>query len=102
MTDRKFASSHSGRASGSAEPGTGRVPAAIPPDLKQAGRRESRLFPPDSPGSVPLSVHTSAVQKLGLDDEAVLELMAVADLLSVFNKLMECLSVEADEKPWHG
>lgn len=39
---------------------------------------------------------------MGLDDEAVLELMAVVDLFSGFNKLMEGLRVEADEKPWHG
>jgi len=42
------------------------------------------------------------VQKLGLDDEAVLELMAVVDLFSGFNKLMGGLRVEADEKPWYG
>ena len=33
-----------------------------------------------------LWVHTAAVKKLGLDDEAVLELMAVVDLFSGFNK----------------
>ena len=49
-----------------------------------------------------LAVHTSAVQKLGLDDEAVLELMAVVDLFSGFNKLMDGLRVEPDEKPWYG
>ena len=49
-----------------------------------------------------LSVHTSAVQKLGLDDEAVLEIMSVVDLLSGYNKLMEGLQVEPDEKPWYG
>jgi len=49
-----------------------------------------------------LAVHTSAVQKLGLDDEGVLELMAVVDLFSGFNKLMDGLRVEADEKPWYG
>jgi len=42
------------------------------------------------------------VQKLGLDDEAVLELMAVVDLMSGFNKLMDGLRVEADETPWYG
>jgi hypothetical protein len=41
------------------------------------------------------------VQKLGLDDSAVLELMAV-DLFSGFNKLMDGLQVEPDEKPWYG
>lgn len=49
-----------------------------------------------------LSVHTSAVQKLGLDDEAILELMAVVDLFSGFNKLMDGLQVEQDEKAWYG
>jgi alkylhydroperoxidase family enzyme len=47
-------------------------------------------------------VHTSAVQKLGLDDAAVLEVMAVVDLFSGFNKLMDGLQVEPDEKPWFG
>ncbi len=47
-------------------------------------------------------MHTSAVQKLGLNDEGVLELMSVVDLMSGFSKLMEGLRVEADEKPWYG
>lgn len=42
------------------------------------------------------------MRKLGLDDEGVLELMAVVDLFSGFNKLMDGLRVEADEKPWYG
>jgi len=42
------------------------------------------------------------VQKLGLDDEAVLELMAVVDLFSGFNKLTDGLRIEPDEKPWYG
>ncbi len=42
------------------------------------------------------------MQKLGLDDEAVLELMAVVDLFSGLNKLMDGLQVELDEKPWYG
>jgi hypothetical protein len=42
------------------------------------------------------------VQKLGLGDTAVLEIMAVADLLSGYNKLMDGLRVEPDEKPWYG
>jgi AhpD family alkylhydroperoxidase len=49
-----------------------------------------------------LSVHTSAVRKLGLDDEAILELMSVVDLFSGLNKLMDGLQVEMDEKPWYG
>jgi alkylhydroperoxidase family enzyme len=40
------------------------------------------------------------VRKLGLDDEGVLELVAVVDLFSGFNKLMDGLQVEPDEKPW--
>lgn len=42
------------------------------------------------------------MRKLGLDDEAVLELMAVVDLFSGLNKLMDGLRVELDEKPWYG
>ena len=42
------------------------------------------------------------MQKLGLDDAAVLELMAVVELFSGFNKLMGGLQVEPDEKPWYG
>lgn len=47
-------------------------------------------------------VYTAAVQKLGLDDEGVLELMAVVDVFSGLNKLVEGLRIEPDEKPWHG
>jgi alkylhydroperoxidase family enzyme len=42
------------------------------------------------------------VQKLGFDDAAVLEIMAVVDLFSGFNRLMDGLRVESDEKPWYG
>lgn len=42
------------------------------------------------------------MQKLGLDDSGVLELMAVVDLFSGFNKLVDGLQVEPDEKPWYG
>jgi alkylhydroperoxidase family enzyme len=42
------------------------------------------------------------VQKLGLDDEVILELMAVVGLFSGFNKLMDGLQVEQDEKYWYG
>jgi len=42
------------------------------------------------------------VQKLGLNDEAVLELMAVVDLFNGFNRLLDGLRVELDEKPWYG
>ncbi len=39
---------------------------------------------------------------MGLDDAAVLEVMAVVDLFSGFSKLMNGLRVEADDKPWYG
>ena len=42
------------------------------------------------------------MRKLGLDDEAIVELMAVIDLFSGFNNLLRGLQVEADEKPWYG
>jgi alkylhydroperoxidase family enzyme len=42
------------------------------------------------------------VQKLGLDDEGVLELMSVVDLFSGLNKFLTGLQVEKDEKPWYG
>ncbi len=42
------------------------------------------------------------MRKLGLDDEAVLELMSVVDLFSGLNKLNQGLQVEPDEKPWYG
>jgi hypothetical protein len=42
------------------------------------------------------------VRKLGLADEAIVELMAVVDLFSGYNKLMDGLRVETDEKPWYG
>ena len=47
-------------------------------------------------------MHTSAVQKLGLDDAAILELMAVVDLFSGLNKLVDGFRVEPDDKPWYG
>jgi hypothetical protein len=42
------------------------------------------------------------VQKLGLNDKGVLEVMAVVDLFNGFNKLLDGLRVELDEKPWYG
>ena len=42
------------------------------------------------------------MRKLGLDDEGVLELMAVVDLFSGFNKLTDEFQVEPDEEPWYG
>ncbi|MGB3715919.1 MAG: carboxymuconolactone decarboxylase family protein [Candidatus Promineifilaceae bacterium] len=49
-----------------------------------------------------LWVHTAAAKKLGLDDEAIVELMAVVDLFSGFNTLVEGLRIEPDENPWYG
>ncbi len=42
------------------------------------------------------------MQKLGLDDEGILELIAVVDLFSGLNKFNDGLQVELDEKPWYG
>ena len=42
------------------------------------------------------------MQKLIDDDEAFLEIMAVVDLFSGFNKLMDGLQVEPDTKEWFG
>ena len=42
------------------------------------------------------------MQKLGLNDTGVLELMAVVDLFNGFNKLLDGLRVDLDEKPWYG
>jgi alkylhydroperoxidase family enzyme len=42
------------------------------------------------------------VRNLGLDDEGILEIMAVVDLFSGLNKLLDGLQVEMDEKPWYG
>ncbi len=42
------------------------------------------------------------MRKLGLDDEAIVEIMAVVDLFSGLNKLLDGLQVELDEKPWYG
>ena len=47
-------------------------------------------------------MHTSAVRKLGLDDEGILELMAVVNLFSGLNNFNRGLQVELDEKPWFG
>jgi hypothetical protein len=42
------------------------------------------------------------VRNLGLDNEGILEIMAVVDLFSGLNKLLDGLQVEMDEKPWYG
>ena len=43
-----------------------------------------------------------AEQDVPITGEGVLEVMAVVDLFSGFNKLMDGLRVEPDEKPWYG
>jgi len=42
------------------------------------------------------------VQKIDPDDEALLEIMAVVDLFSGFNKLMDGLQVKQDDQEWFG
>ena len=42
------------------------------------------------------------MRKLGLDDEAIVELMSVVDLFAGCNRLLDGLQVEPDEKPWYG
>ena len=42
------------------------------------------------------------MRKLGLDDEGILEIMAVVDLFAGLNKINDGLQVEIDEKPWYG
>ena len=42
------------------------------------------------------------MRKLGLDDEGVLEVMAVVDVFAGLNKMLVGLQVEMDEKPWYG
>ena len=49
-----------------------------------------------------ISVYTAAVRNLGLDDEAILEIMTVVDLFSGLNRFNISLQVEPDEKPWYG
>ncbi len=49
-----------------------------------------------------IEVHTSAARKLGLDDEAITELMTVVDLYTGLNNFVAGLQLEMDEKPWYG
>lgn len=49
-----------------------------------------------------ISVYTAAVRNMGLDDEAILEIMTVVDLFSGLNKFNSSLQVDLDEKPWYG
>jgi AhpD family alkylhydroperoxidase len=49
-----------------------------------------------------ISVYTAAVRNLGLDDEAIIEIMAVVDLFTGLNRFNIGAQVEPDEKPWFG
>ena len=49
-----------------------------------------------------LDVHTSAVRKLGLDDEAVLEIIAVVDLFSGFNNWWMAYELNPMKNPGMG
>jgi len=42
------------------------------------------------------------LRRYGLDDATIVEVLAVLDLFSGYNKLMDGLEVEPDEKPWYG
>jgi AhpD family alkylhydroperoxidase len=46
-----------------------------------------------------VNAHTAVLKGLGLDDAAIVELMAVVDLYSGFNKFLDGLLVESDLKP---
>ena len=49
-----------------------------------------------------IGVYLSAVRHGGLDDEAILELLAVVDTYRGLNQLNIGLQLEPDEKPWFG
>jgi uncharacterized peroxidase-related enzyme len=49
-----------------------------------------------------ISVYTAAVRNLGLDDEAIVEILAVVDLFVGLNRFNISAQVEPDEKPWFG
>jgi hypothetical protein len=70
---------------------------AVKPDLLEANWNKVKTVM-KGPGETGRP-HPSAVRKLGLDDESIVELMAVVDLFSGFNKLMDGLQVEMDETP---
>jgi alkylhydroperoxidase family enzyme len=42
------------------------------------------------------------LRKHGMNDDGILEVIAVVDLFAGLNKLMDGLQVEPDEKPWYG
>jgi AhpD family alkylhydroperoxidase len=49
-----------------------------------------------------ITVYTAAVRNLGLNDEAIVEIMAVVDLFNGLNRFNISAQVEPDEKPWFG
>jgi AhpD family alkylhydroperoxidase len=49
-----------------------------------------------------IGVYTETLRHAGLDDEAILEILAIIDLYSGLNRLNIGLQTQADEKPWHG
>ncbi len=49
-----------------------------------------------------IGVYMSAVRNGGLDDQAILELLAVVDTYRGLNQLNIGLQLEPDERPWHG
>ncbi len=49
-----------------------------------------------------ISVYTAAVRHLGLDDAAIVEIMAVVDLFSGLNRFNISAQVQPDEKSWFG
>ncbi len=46
-----------------------------------------------------INAHTAVLKKMGLGDSEITELMAVVDLFSGFNKLLDGLQVESDIFP---
>jgi len=49
-----------------------------------------------------IGVYMSAVRNGGLDDQAILELLAVVDTYRGLNQLNIGLQLESDERPWYG
>ncbi len=46
-----------------------------------------------------VNAHTAALRRLGVGDAEIVELMAVVDLFSGFNKFLDGLRIESDVKP---
>jgi AhpD family alkylhydroperoxidase len=49
-----------------------------------------------------ISVYTAAVRNLGLNNEAIVEIIAVVDLFNGLNRFNISAQVEPDAKPWFG